>query len=210
MRKKLITRYFMAVAVAVIASLLLDAGSVFAQTGTTQGSSTSKGLRRATSVVSPYWQSDSGTYTFIGISHPSLSGMASQIGLVVTAYNLAGASAGSTEFTISTDSTAKLFIAATNNSAINPSNTALSGTNFIITTSNYVAGQLQIAPKAVCPACVAGTNGVTNGARDVTMLTMWGAVVVQSNSSGFAMEFIGDLADSRNPALNTNVAAGVN
>ena len=34
-------------------------------------------------VTSPYWQVDSGSYTFIAISHNSLSGMASQIGITI-------------------------------------------------------------------------------------------------------------------------------
>ena len=41
-------------------------------------------------VVAPYWQVDSGSYTFIAITHSSLSGMASQIGLKVNALTSAG------------------------------------------------------------------------------------------------------------------------
>ena len=29
------------------------------------------------------------------------------------------------------------------------------------------------------------------------MLSFWGAVVIESNTTGFAMEFIGDMADSQ-------------
>lgn len=199
MRKKLITRYFMTVAV--IASLVLNAGSVFA--GTT-------GVAKSTSVVSPYWQSDSGSYTFISISHPSLSGMASSIGLKITANNLAGSTVNTSSFTVSVDATQKLFIVATNASSYSTLNsTTLPTANFMINTSNAVAGELVITPVATSPL-VKSSSGLTDGFRDVTMLSMWGAIVAASTSTGFAMEFIGDLADSRNPSSSSVVSAGVN
>ena len=36
-------------------------------------------------VISSYWQSDSASYSFISVSHSSLTGLASQIGLVINA-----------------------------------------------------------------------------------------------------------------------------
>ncbi|MBT3923854.1 MAG: hypothetical protein HOF21_14900, partial [Nitrospina sp.] len=39
----------------------------------------------ANRVASPYWQSDGTSYSFIAVTHPSLSGMASQIGVIVRA-----------------------------------------------------------------------------------------------------------------------------
>ena len=38
------------------------------------------------------------------------------------------------------------------------------------------------------------------GFRDSTMLSYWGAVVIESNTTGFAMEFVGDMNDSTAPA----------
>ena len=35
-----------------------------------------------------------------------------------------------------------------------------------------------------------------DGFRDTTMLSYWGSVIVEANTTGFAMEFIGDLNDS--------------
>ena len=58
--------------IAILAFLALLAGIAFAETN-------------KQSVVSPYWQSDSGSYTFIAVSHTSLSGMASQIGVPMKA-----------------------------------------------------------------------------------------------------------------------------
>ena len=36
-----------------------------------------------------------------------------------------------------------------------------------------------------------------HGFRDSTMLTYWGSVIVEANTTGFAMEFIGDMNDSQ-------------
>jgi hypothetical protein len=51
------------------------------------------------------------------------------------------------------------------------------------------------------------------GYRDATMMSYWGSVVVEKNTTGFAMEFIGDMNDSQGGliqnALGTDVAAVV-
>ena len=201
MKKNMIMRYF--VAVAVTASILLTAGGVFAQSlGTT---------RR---VVSPYWQTDGGTYTFIGVTHPSLTGMASQIGIVVSAVTTAGSTsdAGTVEFTVAAGTTTKLFIVATN-SGVN--STTVPSAKFIVTTgtsgtvtSSGISGNVSIRAKAQEPAILSQvTNADTNGqgTRYAHNLGYWGAIVVAASSNGFAMEFIGDLAtSSTNPAAEGN------
>ena len=50
------------------------------------------------------------------------------------------------------------------------------------------------------------------GFRDVTMLNYWGAVVIEKNTTGFAMEFIGDMHDSAaTSAMDNSVpVSGVN
>ena len=74
--------------VAILAFLALLAGNAFA-------------IENQSRIVSPYWQSDSGSYTFIAVSHTSLSGMASQIGLTVNAIaNDQSAFGTATTFTI--------------------------------------------------------------------------------------------------------------
>ena len=35
-----------------------------------------------------------------------------------------------------------------------------------------------------------------DGFRDITMLSYWGSVIIEANTTGFAMEFIGDMNDS--------------
>ena len=57
-----------------------------------------------------------------------------------------------------------------------------------------------------------------DGFRDTTMLSSWGSVIVEANTTGFAMEFIGDMNDSHSVAggfmahfSNTNtMGAGLN
>ena len=71
-------------------------------------------------VVSPYWQVDSGSYTFIAVTHSSLSGMASQIGLHVNAITSAGTAYDTAEtFSIYSGNTERLFIVPTGHSSIN-------------------------------------------------------------------------------------------
>ena len=46
-----------------------------------------------------------------------------------------------------------------------------------------------------------------NGFRDSTMLTYWGSVIVEASTTGFAMEFIGDMNDSQRYKLNRYVVS---
>jgi hypothetical protein len=121
--------------------------------------------------------------------------MASQIGVKLTALqNDAGTFGSSTpEFTISAGNTQRIFIVRTNETSINPTNQ--SDAIFISGTTNFKHGQLRFEP--IATSVVNKTSsGDGDGFRDVTMLSYWGAVVIQQNTTGFAMEFIGDLADS--------------
>ena len=84
--------------VAVLAFLALLAGNAFA-------------IENKSRVVSPYWQSDSGSYTFIAVSHTSLSGMASQIGLTLNAIGSDNVAFGTAvEFTIESGTTTRIFL----------------------------------------------------------------------------------------------------
>ena len=153
-------------------------------------------------VISPYWQSDSSSYTFISVSHSSLSGLASQIGLVVNAIQSDLTAFGSAvTFTISAGSTQRIFVARTNHSVIN--STTIPTASFIIGTTNYKHGHIRIDPVASNPEISlnpslseSSSNFENRGFRDVTMLNYWGAVVIEQNTTGFAMEFIGDMHDS--------------
>ena len=153
-------------------------------------------------VISSYWQSDSTSYSFISVSHSSLSGLASQIGLVVNAIQTDQTAFGTAvTFTISAGTTQRIFIARTNHSVIN--STTIPTASFIIGTTNYKHGHIRIDPIASNPEISINpaitfleSNLELRGFKDVTMLNYWGAIVIESNTTGFAMEFIGDMHDS--------------
>ena len=202
MKTKLTTRF--SKFIAVLAFLALLAGNAFA-------------FDNSSRVVSPYWQSDSGSYTFIAVSHTSLSGMASQIGLTLNAItNDQSAFGTAVSFTVQSGTTTRVFIVRTNQSTIN--STSISSAQFIVGTTNFEHGHIRVDPVATNPYDrVGSTNSVGavglhsllgDGYRDITMLSFWGSVVVETNTTGFAMEFIGDMADSQ--ATPRLVATGAN
>jgi hypothetical protein len=169
--------------IAILAFLALLAGNAFAETNNQ-------------SVVSPYWQSDSGSYTFIAVSHTSLSGMASQIGLTVNALgNDQTAFGTAVSFTIDAGTTTRVFIVNTSHTTINPTN--IPAGEFIQGTTNFAHGQVLISPVASNPEDTTPHAEPFPGYRDSTMLSYWGSVVVEQNTTGFAMEFIGDMNDSQ-------------
>ena len=192
---------------AILAFLTLLVGNAFA-------------IENSSRVVSPYWQSDSGSYSFIAVTHASLSGMASQIGVVINAIDNAHTAFGSAlEFTIQEGTTTRVFITRTGHPNINP--TAIPNAKFITGTTNFTHGHIRVDPKASNPEfavtgnsfgefsrCTDTSNCSANnthlhggGFRDTTMLSFWGAVVMESNTTGFAMEFIGDMNDSQSPSI---------
>ena len=170
--------------IAILAFLALVAGNAFA-------------IENKSRVVSPYWQSDSGSYTFIAVSHTSLSGMASQIGLTVNALTNDNSTFGTAvSFTIDSGTTTRVFLVSTNHATVNP--TSIPTGQFISGTTNFTHGHVRIDPIATNPQNRTGILSLTgDGYRDATMLSFWGSVVIEQNTTGFAMEFIGDMADSQ-------------
>jgi hypothetical protein len=153
-------------------------------------------------VISNYWQSDSASYTFISVSHSSLTGLASQIGLVINAIQSDQTAFGTAAtFTISAGSTQRIFVARTNHPSLSAAE--IPAASFIIGTSNFKHGHIRVDPVASNPEIslnpslsASSSNFENRGFRDVTMLNYWGAVVIEANTTGFAMEFIGDMHDS--------------
>ena len=153
-------------------------------------------------VISSYWQSDAASYSFISVSHSSLSGLASQIGLVVNAIQSDQTAFGTAvTFTVSAGSTQRIFIARTNHPFLSPAE--IPTASFIIGTSNFKHGHIRVDPVASNPEISINpaitfleSNLELRGFKDVTMLNYWGAVVIEANTTGFAMEFIGDMHDS--------------
>ena len=180
MKTKLITR--VPNMVAILAFLALLAGNAFA-------------IENSSRVISPYWQSDSTSYTFIAVSHTSLSGMASQIGLTINAVSSDQSAFGTAQtFTITAGSTQRIFITRTGHGTVNSTN--IPTATFITGTTNFEHGHIRVDPIASNPEIGASRASEYGGYRDATMLSFWGAVVVEQNSTGFAMEFIGDMHDS--------------
>ena len=153
-------------------------------------------------VISNYWQSDSASYSFISVSHSSLTGLASQIGLVVNAIQSDLTAFGTAvTFTISAGSTQRIFIARTNHPSLSAAE--IPTASFIIGTSNFKHGHIRVDPVASNPEISINpaiafleSNLELRGFKDVTMLNYWGAVIIEANTTGFAMEFIGDMHDS--------------
>ena len=161
--------------------------------------------RNANRVIAPYWQSDNSSYSFIAATHPSLDGLAPQIGVVVKAITKNGMLFGSSKtFTIDRGATKRIFIVRNGHPSINSNN--LTDVELITGTSSFKNGFVHIAPLASNPEVS------SQGFRDVTMLSFWGAVVIEANTTGFAMEFIGDMQDSAATPSMDNIAgvSGVN
>ena len=207
MKIKHLKRYL--IGIAMTAFLALLAGNAFGDEATTTNATRdfSDGTNGAYAnnymVVSPYWQTEGGaSYTFVAVTHTSLSGMASQIGLVINATTSAGAAYDTAaSFTVSAGSTQRVFIIPTNHATIN--STSIPAATFIAGTSNFTYGHLRIMPQTSHPMqnteALMGAGKLVNrgeGFRDSTMLSYWGSVIVEANTTGFAMEFIGDMNDS--------------
>ena len=159
------------------------------------------GATKTRSAISPYIQTDANsTYTFVGITHPSLNTASTQIGMTVATVGLAGATP-STTFTIDAGQTYRIFIASTNHSTINSDTVTGARVIFLATTTGQsVSGSLLFTANHVDPT-VSSRTASAGGAAGVKLagmnqLSLWGAVVIPSTSTGFAMEFIGDAHDS--------------
>jgi hypothetical protein len=164
-------------------------------------------------VISPYWQVDSGSYTFIAVTHTSLSGMASSIGVRVNAITSTGSAYDTAEsFTIQAGTTERVFIVPTGHATVN--STSITTAKFLAGTSDFTHGSLRIEPVMTHPALQNTTRLPSNGRfdgrgfRDITMLSYWGSVIIEANTTGFAMEFIGDMNDSIAVSQATHLWSG--
>ena len=203
MKIKHLRRYFIGIAMTALLALL--AGNAFGDAAVSVNASKDFNDGDGTwannyMVMSPYWQTEGGaSYTFIAVSHSSLSGMASSIG-VINAVTSAGAAYDTAEsFTVVAGNTQRVFIVPTNHASVN--STAIPTAVFLAGTSDFTHGHIRITPQTSHPMLrYGGKIQATyhgDGFRDSTMLTYWGSVIVEANTTGFAMEFIGDMNDSQ-------------
>jgi hypothetical protein len=169
--------------------------------------------------IAPYAQvvaNDS--YTFIGISHPSLATAHTSIGLVVEAMNMTTvpntAGGRAAIFTVSAGETHRVFVVNQSHATINGNNASFTDTqtHLITTTDASQFGNIKVtsvgthpygatmdnnrpgrysdtSSRVSCAACIHRFDGLNQ-------LSMWGVVYQESNGAGFAMEFIGDMHDS--------------
>ena len=182
-----------------------------AQAEITQAPTTSDPARFA---IAPYAQVVAGdSYTFIGISHPSLATAHTSIGVVVEALDMTtvpnNAAGRAAVFTVAAGETHRVFIVNQGHSTINLNNTAFtdSNTHLITTTDTSQYGNIQVTGIGTSPTKTTTTakrpgdyrdagNGLTTRVDNVSQLAMWGVVYQSSNGAGFALEFIGDMHDS--------------
>ena len=184
-------------------------------------------LEGANSAISPYAQAAlNDSYTFIGISHPSLTTAAARIGVAVEVMGMNTLSntqaARSAVFTVNGGETHRVFVVSQSHASINSANTAFqdSRTHLIpvadtaqfgavrVTTVHEdptlltTAGTLHTAKNSAgtgVHVCNSYANMLANpgcGYATLNQLTMWGIVYSEAAGTGFAMEFIGDMQDS--------------
>ena len=181
--------------------LMLFGVLYFVQTasGQTQADNTRLSTRLA---VSPYAEAvPNVSYTFIGISHPSLDTALTQIGVVVEAIGMTTTvdnPAGRAQvFTIDAGETHRVFIANQSHTSINTSNSAFtdSRTHLIPTVDSAQFGSIRVTTVSEAPTTATTVNTVDKY-ENLAQLNMWGVVYVEAGGTGFAMEFIGDMQDS--------------
>jgi hypothetical protein len=167
--------------------------------------------------ISPYAQAvPNDSYTFIGVSHPSLSTALTQIGVVVEAIGMTtttnNAAGRAAVFTVDAGETHRVFIVNQSNATINTSNASFtdSRTHLIPTVDSAQFGAVRVTSVSERPQEVAGSREVDVGGvkkfDNLAQLSIWGIVFIESGGAGFAMEFVGDMQDS---TLGGNLSSGV-
>ena len=168
--------------------------------------------------IAPYAQVVAGdSYTFIGVSHPSLATAHTSIGVVIEALDMLTvpntASGRAAVFTVSAGDTHRVFIVNQGHATINANNAAFtdSRTHLITTTDasqfgNIKAWSIGTSPNHPSlttdrPGSYAHDNNAATGTviyrhDNLNQLAMWGVVYQTANGAGFALEFIGDMHDS--------------
>ena len=170
-----------------------------AASGQTQADATRESTRLA---ISPYAQAvPNDSYTFIGVSHPSLDSALTQIGVVVEVIGMTttinNAAGRAVVFTVDAGETHRIFIVNQGNATINSSNASFTGsrTHLIPTVDTAQFGAVRVTTITEAPLL-----GIDIGGQDkfanLGQLSIWGIVYIESGGAGFAMEFIGDMADS--------------
>ena len=182
----------------------------FAQTASgatlTQADDTRESTRLA---VSPYAQAvPNDSYTFIGVSHPSLDTALTQIGVVVEAIGMTttvnNAAGRAQIFTVNAGETHRVFIVNQSHSTINGTTASFTDarTHLIPTIDSAQFGAVRVTTVSQFPTTATDVGG-QDKFENLAQLSIWGIVYIESSGTGFAMEFIGDMQDS---SIGGNVA----
>ena len=186
----------------------------FAQTAS--GQTTARDTRNSNELaVSPYAQAvPNDSYTFIGISHPSMDSASSAIGVAVEVIGMTtttnNAAGRATVFTVDAGETHRIFVVNQSHATINSSNSSFTDarTHLINTVDSAQFGSIRVTTVSEAPT-TATVVGTTNKYENLAQLNIWGIVYVETGGTGFAMEFIGDMQDSSVGGNLTNGARGV-
>ena len=189
--------------------LMLFGVAVFTQSvqAQTQAADTRFSSRLA---VSPYAQAvPNDSYTFIGISHPSLDSALTQIGLALEVIDMTTTvnnAAGRVQiFTVDAGETHRVFVVNQSHATINNLNSSFtdSRTHLINTVDSAQFGSIRITTVSERPSLAPASRSVTDDDAantekfdNLAQLNIWGIVFVEASGTGFAMEFIGDAQDS--------------
>jgi hypothetical protein len=174
---------------------------IFSQT--VSGQTAARDTRNSAEIaISPYAQAvPNDSYTFIGISHPSMNTASSAIGVAVEVIGMTttinNSSGRASIFTVDAGETHRVFVVNQSHPLINTSNAAFtdSRTHIIPTVDSAQFGSVRVTTVAA-DANTSVKVGTNETFENLAQLSMWGVVYVQSSGSGFAMEFIGDMHDS--------------
>lgn len=191
--------------------LMLFGMLTFAQTAS--GQLTADDTRESTRLaISPYAQAvPNDSYTFMGISHPSLDSALTQIGVVVEVIGMTTTdnnAAGRAEvFTVDAGETHRIFVVNQSHVSINSNNSAFTDarTHLINTVDSAQFGSIRVTTVSEAPITATDVGG-TLKYENLAQLNIWGIVFVEAGGTGFAMEFVGDMQDS---SIGGNLTNGV-
>jgi hypothetical protein len=181
---------------------ILIGGGWFPNTGFTEITTVPTTDDKARLVLSPYAQSvPNDSYTFISINHSSLDTALTQVGVAIEVLGMTtvpNTKAGQAAiFTIDAGKTHRVFIVNISHPTINASNSSFNDTqtHLIYSANSAQFGNIRavsVNEKPIVPTTINSIKKYNN----LSQLSFWGVVFIESSGTGFAMEFIGDAHDS--------------
>ncbi|MZG31334.1 MAG: hypothetical protein F3741_11140 [Nitrospinae bacterium] len=155
--------------------------------------------------ISPYAQAvPNESYTFIGVSHPSLDTASTEIGAVLEVIGMTttvnNAAGRAIVFTIGAGETHRFFVVNQSHPSINSLNKEFqssinSNAHLIPTVDSAQFGSIRVTTLDPNPNTAVVVNS-KNTYKNLAQLSMWGVIYHEATGAGFTMEFIGDMQDS--------------